>query len=286
MEEVPMAISANDVKTLRDRTNAPMMECKSALTEAGGDMDKAIDILRKKIKGLTAKFGAREMAEGRIATFVDQAAKIGAILEFRCETAPSAKAERFIGLANELAKQIAVKNPATVDDLLAQPSIVDDKRTVQDRVNDVSGVIRENMKPHRFVRLAGLLGDYVHHDGTQGVLLLVEGEKADAQLLRDVCMHIAAINPVAATKDDVPAETLAKESEIAREQTMSDPKNASKPANILDKIIEGKIKAWLAQNVLLDQPFVKDDSKTVGQLLASNGLKLVKYVRYKVGDLS
>ena len=281
-----MAISANDVKTLRDRTNAPMMECKSALTEAGGDMDKAIDILRKKIKGLTAKFGAREMAEGRIATFVDPAAKVGAILELRCETAPVAKADKFIGLANELAKQVAVKNAATVDEMLAQPSIVDSKQTVQDRVHDVFSLIRENMKPHRFVRLTGLTGEYVHHDGTQGVLLLVEGEKADTQLLRDVCMHIAAINPVAATKDDVPAEILAKETEIAREQTMSDPKNKSKPANIIDKIIEGRIKAWLAQNVLTDQPFVKDDSKTVGQLLAANGLKLVKFVRYKVGEIS
>src|SRR5437016_14489800 len=108
MEEYPMAISANDVKTLRDRTNAPMMECKAALTEAGGDMDKAIDLLRKKIKGLTAKFGAREMAEGRVATFIDLAARVGAILEFRCESAPVAKAERFIGLANELARQVAL----------------------------------------------------------------------------------------------------------------------------------------------------------------------------------
>lgn len=281
-----MAISANDVKTLRDRTNAPMMECKAALMATNGDMEKAIDHLRTKIKGLTAKFGARETAEGRIATFVDPAAKVGAILEFRCETAPVAKADKFIALANELAKQVAQKNPASVEELLAQASIADEKHTVQDRVHDVFSLIRENMKPHRFVCLTGLVGDYVHHDGTQGVLLQVEGEKADAQLLRDVCMHIAAINPMAATKDDVPAATLAKETEIAREQTMGDPKNKSKPANILDKIIEGRIKAWLAQNVLLDQPFVKDDSKTVGQLLASNGLKLVKYVRYKVGEIS
>src|SRR5260370_29826868 len=113
--ESKMAISANDVKTLRDRTNAPMMECKSALTEAGGDMDKAIDILRKKIKGLTAKFGARGMAEGRIATFVDPAAKLAAIVELRCETAPVAKADQFIALAGELAKQVALKDPATVE---------------------------------------------------------------------------------------------------------------------------------------------------------------------------
>jgi len=96
------------------------------------------------------------------------------------------------------------------------------------------------MKPHRFVRLSGLLGDYVHHDGSQGVLLLVEGEKAEPQVLRDVCMHIAALNPVSATKDDVPAETFAKETDIAREQTKNDPKNANKPANIIDKIVEGR----------------------------------------------
>ncbi len=280
-----MAISANDVKTLRDRTNAPMMECKAALNEAGGDMDKAVDILRKKIKGLTAKFGAREMAEGRVATFVDPAAMVGAILEMRCETAPVAKSEPFVVLANELAKQVALKNPVSVEELLAQPSIVDGKHTVQDRVHDVFNLIRENIKPHRFTRMTGLAGDYVHHDGTQGVLLLVEGAKAEPQLLRDVCMHIAAINPVAATKDDVPAATLTKEMEIAREQTMADPKNKNKPANIMDKIIEGKMKTWLAANVLLEQPFVKDDTKTVGQLLASAGLKLVKFVRYKVGDI-
>lgn len=281
-----MAISANDVKTLRDRTNAPMMECKAALNEANGDMDKAIDILRKKIKGLTAKFGSREMAEGRIGTFVDPAGKVAAIIEMRCETAPVAKADRFVALTNELAKQVAVKNPASVDELLGQPSIADASHTVQDRIHDVFNLIRENMKPHRFTRFTGLAGDYVHHDGTQGVLLLVEGEKADPQVLRDVCMHIAAINPLAATKDDVPAATLAKEQEIAREQTMADPKNKSKPANILDKIIDGKMKTWLAANVLLEQPFVKDDTKTVGQLLSSAGLKLVKFVRYKVGEIA
>jgi elongation factor Ts len=105
-------------------------------------------------------------------------------------------------------------------------------------------------------------------------------------LLRDICMHITARNPVSGSKDDVPAATIAKETEIARDQTMNDPKNKTKPANIIDKIIEGKMKTWLAENVLLEQPFVKDDTKTVGQLLASSGLKLVKFVRYKVGEVS
>jgi elongation factor Ts len=281
-----MAISANDVKTLRDRTNAPMMECKTALTETGGDMEKAVDWLRKKAGSKIGNFAARETAEGRVAVFIDPATSCGAIVEVRCETAPVSKTDQFIELAGEIAKQIALKNPANVDELLKQQSVAKPGKTIADRVMDVFQLIRENMRPHRFVRLTGLVGDYVHHDGSIGVLLQVEGAKADPQILRDVCMHITARNPVSASKDDVPAATLAKETEIAREQTMNDPKNKSKPANILDKIVEGKMKAWLAENVLLDQPFVKDDSKTVGQLLASNGLKLVKFVRYKVGEIS
>jgi elongation factor Ts len=281
-----MAISANDVKTLRDRTNAPLMECKTALNESGGDIEKAIDWLRKKAGSKIGNFAARETAEGRVAVFLDPATKSGAIVEVRCETAPVAKTDQFIQLTNDIAKQITMKNPANVEELLKMPCIDAPTKTIGDRVMDVFALIRENMKPHRFVRLMGLLGDYVHHDGSQGVLLQVEGEKADPQVLRDVCMHIAALNPVSGTKDDVPAEKLAKETEIAREQTMNDPKNKSKPANILDKIVEGKMKTWLAQNVLVEQPFVKDDSKTVGQLLASNGLKLKKFIRYKVGEIS
>ena len=281
-----MAISANDVKTLRDRTNAPMMECKTALNESGGDMEKAIEFLRKKAGSKIGNFAARETAEGRVAVFIDPAAKIGAIVELRCETAPVAKTDQFIQLASEIAKQIALKSPASVEDLLKEACVDHPGKTIADRVMDVFAILRENIRVHRFVRLTGLLGEYVHHDGTMGTLLLIEGEKADTQLLRDVCMHITARNPVSATKDDVPAATLAKETEIARDQTVNDPKNKSKPAQIIEKIIEGKMKTWLAENVLLEQPFVKDDTKTVGQLLTSNGLKLKKFVRYKVGEIS
>lgn len=281
-----MAISANDVKTLRERTNAPLMECKTALNESNGDIEKAIEFLRKKAGSKIGNFAARETAEGRIAICLDAATKVGAIVEVRCETAPVAKTDQFIQLANDVAKQIALKNPANVEELLKMAFVDQPAKTISDRIMDVFALIRENLKPHRFVRLSGLVGDYVHHDGSLGVLLQVEGEKADPQLLRDVCMHIAARNPVSASKDDVPPATLAKETEIAREQTVNDPKNKSKPANIIEKIIEGKMKTWLAENVLLEQPFVKDDTKTVGQLLASNGLKLVKFVRYKIGEVT
>jgi elongation factor Ts len=267
-------------------TNAPMMECKTALNEAGGDMEKAIEWLRKKAGSKIGNFSARETAEGRVAVYLDPASKAGAIVEVRCETAPVSKTDQFIALTNDIAKQIALKDPASVEALLEQPSVDQPAKKISDRVMDVFQLIRENMKPHRFTRLTGLLGEYVHHDGSVGVLLQVEGAQADPQMLRDVCMHITARNPVSATKDDVPAATLAKETEIARDQTVNDPKNKSKPANIIEKIIEGKMKTWLAENVLLEQPFVKDDTKTVGQLLASSGLKLVKFVRYKVGEIS
>jgi elongation factor Ts len=279
-----MSISAADVKALRDRTNAPMMECKAALTESGGNMENAIDLLRKKMKNIQATRGGRETAEGRIAVYVDEAKKVGAIVEMRCESAPVAKADHFKDLANEVAKQVALQNPANVEALLAQT--LPDGKTINDRIADVIGMIRENMKVQRFTRLTGLLGAYSHHDGTLGVLVLVEGTQGDPQVLRDVCMHIAARNPVSAVKEDVPAAVIEKEKEIARDQLANDPKNKGKPANIVEKILEGKMKTWFAENVLVEQPFVKDDSKTVGQLLAQHGLQMVKFVRYKVGEVS
>jgi len=281
-----MNISAAAVKALRDKTNLPMMDCKAALMEANGDPEKATEILRKKFKDAAVKRGERETAEGRVVAYIDPAQKVGAILELRCESAPVAKAEAFIQLANELAKQAALKDPKSVEALMALPAAAHSTYTMTDRMQEVVGQIRENMKVQRFTRLTGLLGEYCHHDGTVGVMVQVEGEKADPQLLRDVAMHVAARNPLAGRKEEISADVVNKETEIAREQIAADPKNKSKPANILEKIIEGKLKTWFAENVLVEQPFVKDDSKTVGQLLQEAGLKLVRFVRYKVGELS
>src|SRR5262249_28515912 len=279
-------ISATDVKKLRDRTNMPMMECKAALTEAGGDMEKAVDLLRKKHKDAADKRVAREAAEGRVVAYIDPGKQVGALLEMRCESAPVAKSEQFVQMCNDVVRHIALRNPASVEALLAQPLEGDSKKTVTDRINEVIGLIRETRKPARFVRLPGLLGSSCHHDGSVGVLLQVAGAQADPQLLRDVSMHIVAKNPVAARREDVSPDVLEKEKEIAKSQIAADPKNASKPANILDKIIEGKMKTWLAENVLIDQPFVKDDTKSIGDLLKSAGLQVVKFIRYKVGELS
>jgi elongation factor Ts len=280
-------ISAAAVKALRDRTNQPMMDCKAALIEAGGDMDKAVEFLRKKGRSIADKKGARETAEGRIGVYVDDTQTMGALVEMRCESPPVVKSDAFIQLANDIARQVALKGADSVEGLLAQPLVGDPKHTVADRINDTIGLIRENMKPARFTRLTGgLLGSYVHHDGSVGVLVQVEGEKADPQLLRDVCMHITAKNPVAARREDIPKEVVEKETEIARAQLAADPKNARKPANIQAMILEGKLKTWFAENVLVEQPFVKDDTKTVGELLRAHGLKMVKFVRYRVGEVS
>src|SRR5262249_6513192 len=146
-------ISAAAVNTLRKRTNAPMMECKAALTEANGDMEQAVEILRKKNSAIQAKKGERETAEGRIAVYIDPATQGGAIVELRCESAPVAKSEPFVQLANGIAKQTALKGATTVEALLAQPFVDDPQRTVHDRIGEVVGLIRENMKPARMARL-------------------------------------------------------------------------------------------------------------------------------------
>jgi elongation factor Ts len=278
-----MEITATLVKTLRDRTNLPMMECKKALAQTGGDIEKAIDYLRTNFKNVAVARVGRETAEGRIAAFVTPDMKSGALVEMRCESPPVVKSEAFVQLANDIARQVASKEPASIEALLAASFVGQPGKTIGDKIHDTIGLIRENMKPVRFKRLAGgLIGSYCYHTGSIGVLVQVEGATADPQLLRDVCMHITAKNPLAARREDVPAEAIAKEKEIALAQAAA----AGKPASIAEKIAEGKIKTWFSENVLVDQPFVKDDTKTIGELLKSAGLTLVGFVRFKVGEAS
>jgi elongation factor Ts len=279
-------ISAADVMKLRDMTGMQMMKCKEALVKANGDMQKAIEIIRMGNKDAVVKSAGRETAEGRIAAYIDPAAQVGALVEVRCESAPVAKNDLFVQLATDLAKQVALKDAKTPDELMAQPFVGDPKRTVAERIAELVGLMRENVKVARMQRLTGRLGSYIHHDGTVGVLVQVEGDKADPQMLRDVSMHVAAKSPLAARREDVAADKVAKETEIAKAQLDADPKNKSKPPQILEKILEGKLKTWFADNVLVEQPFVKDDTKTVGQLLGGAGLKMGRFVRYKVGEIA
>ncbi len=279
-----MHISAATVKQLRDRTNAPMMDCKDALSEANGDMERPSRSCARRTR--PSRPSAKARKRPRDASASSSIRPRRSAPSSRCAaSAPVAKSEQFVALANDLAKQVALKDPATVEELLGAALGRQPEKTVNDRIGEVIGIIRENMKPARLVRLTGQLGSYVHHDGTVGVLLQVEGDTADPQLLRDICMHITAQNPLVGRRDEVPAERIEKEKEIAQAQIREDPKNASKPANIIEKIAEGKLKTWFAENVLVEQPFVKDDTKTIGALLSGAGLKLVKFARLQVGQV-
>jgi elongation factor Ts len=284
-------ITAAMVNELRKRTDLPMMDCKAALVETQGNMENAILWLRERNTKLAVKTSLRETAEGRVAIYIDPAKKVASILDMRCESAPVAKSEQFIALANDIAKQIAETNPKMVDDLVASPFVGNPKQTITDRINEVIGLIRENMKPLRFDRLTGgTYGEYVHHDGTLGVLIEVTGkDTAPAEVLRDVCAHIAAMNPQYAKVEEVPADIVAREKALAQQQVDADPKSAGKPANILEKIVEGKLKTWYAEGVLLEQPIAnqaKYDKKTVGQVLKGAGVELSKFVRIKVGEVA
>jgi elongation factor Ts len=274
-------VPATEVKKLRDRTGVSIALCQKALTETNCDMEAAVVWLRERNKDAQDKLGQRETAEGRIGAFVDPVKRVGALIELRCESAPVAKSDLFIALSNDLAKHVAYHGEAPAEKLLEQPYLGEAGKTVNARIGEVVGLMRENVKVARMARREGLLGTYVHHDGKTGVLLQVEGASADPQLLRDVCMHIAAIKPIAATREQVPQHLVNQEMEIARHQAQETGKN--KPANIIEKIAEGKLRTWFAEKVLAEQPFVKDPSKTVGQLLAAAGLKPVDFVRLEVG---
>lgn len=279
-----MSINASDVMKLRDRTGMQMMKCKEALIKADGDMEKAIELLRAENKNAVVKSAGRETTEGRIGIFIDPATNTGGIIELRCESAPVAKNDLFVALANELAQQVAAHNPGSADEMLTQKFIVDPSKTVADRISELVGLMRENVKPERMAQMKGTLAHYVHHDGSVGVLLQVEGTPKDAQVLKDVCMHAAARGPIAALREHVPQDRVDKETEFARTQAEEQGKN--KPAEIINKIAEGKMRTWFAEIVLNEQPFVKDESKTVGQVLEAAGVKLVNFVRYRVGEVS
>lgn len=281
------AVTPQMVKQLRDRTDQPMGLCKQALDENTGDMDKAIDWLRERSKGVTAKREGNETAEGRVGVSVDNAAKVAAIVEMRCESAPSAKSDQFIALANDLAKAAAGSKAADAAALLTEPL---GTGTVQDRISDVVGIIREKMVLHRSQKLeGGVYGGYVHHDGSVGVLIECKGGAANDELLRDVAAHIAALNPPYATTADVPADVIEKEKGLVKADMDADPKNAGKPANILEKIAEGKLRTRLSEIVLSEQPMAnagKYPNTSVGAALKKAGLEPVRFVRFKVGAVA
>jgi elongation factor Ts len=281
------AVTPQLVKQLRDRTDQPMGLCKKALDMNEGDMQKAIDWLRTQNKNMGVAREGNETAEGRIGAFYDNTAKVASIIEMRCESAPSAKSDQFVALASDIAKFVASSKAADVPAVLGETH---GKGTVQDRINETVGVIREKMILQKFQRLSGgIYGSYIHHDGTVGVLIECKGTTPNDELLRDVSAHIAALNPPYVTTADVPKDVLEKEKGLVKADMDADPKNVGKPANILEKIADGKLRTRLAEVVLTEQPMangIKYPATTVGAALKKGGLEAVKFIRFKVGAVA
>ena len=272
------SISAAAVKALRERTGLPMMDCKRALQEAGGDEEAAIEALRKSGRKTMEKRAGRETSAGRIAVYTDMAAGVGAMVELACESAPVAANEEFVQLAGDLARQLATgPGAATADELLSQPSPSDSSRSLKQRFDDLNNRIREVFKLNRIVRIDASCGGYVHHNGEVGVLLQIEGD--DAEVAKDICMHVAAMRPLSVAKEDLDAEVVEKEREILSEAARAE----GKPESIIDKMVDGRMGNFFAERCLNEQPFVKDDKQTVGKVAQAAGIKVVRFVHWELG---
>jgi elongation factor Ts len=272
-------ITATLVRQLREETNLPMMDCKAALTEAGGDKEAAKDLLRKKGLKIQEGRGGRETAFGRFGIYAGLDKKTGAIVELKCESAPVAGSQEFIQLANDMAQQLATGTGATTaDELLAQPCPSQPGKTLRDIKDDMFNRIREVFNVGRMARIDGTCGGYSHNAGTvSGVLVQVEGGSDEAS--KDVSMHIAAMRPLAVNKEEVDPDVVAKERQILKDAALAE----GKPANIVDKMVEGRLKNFYAERVLLEQPFVKENSMSVGQYADSKGMKVKKFVHWELG---
>jgi elongation factor Ts len=271
-------ITAAAVKSLRDRTGLPMMDCKKALQEVDGDEDVAVEMLRKAGKQTMDKRAGRETSTGRVAIYSDMEAGVGTMIELLCESAPVASNEEFVALAEDLAKQLATgPGAATPDELLDQPSPSDPSKKLRDIFDDLNNRIREVFRLSRIARVDAACGGYVHHNGGVGVLLEVEG--TDAVLAKDICMHVAAMRPLVVAVEELDADMVAKEREILTEAARQE----GKPENIIGKMVEGRLRNFYAERCLNEQPYVKDDKQTVGQAANAGGLKAVRFIHWEVG---
>ena len=274
---------AKDVMALREMSGAGMMDCKKALTACEGDMDKAMDYLREKSLAASAKKAARIAAEGIVSSYVTDDHKVGAIVEVNCETDFVAKTDDFKALVNSVAKLVVEKNPADADELMALDC---GDGTVAEMVNRAVAKIGEKITIRRFARMEGQLVDtYIHLGGKIGVI--VAAKTADAEKARpavhDVAMHIAAAKPGVLHRDEVDPADLDKEREILRAQALNDPK--PKPANIIEKMVEGRIAKYYKEVCLLEQPFVKNPDQSIEQMLKEHGdVELAAFVRFEMGE--
>jgi len=286
-----MSISASQVKELREKTGAGMMDCKKALTEANGDFQKAIEILRKKGASVAAKRAERSANEGVVITKVSDDYSKGIILEVNCETDFVANSNDFIQFADFVLNAIEVYNPKNLDELF---SLTHEGKSLKDTLTDIIGKIGEKIEVSRFAVESsenGVLVGYIHHGSKLGVLVKADnvkevGKEDLALILKDVAMQIAAMKPDYIAPENVPAEVIEKEKEIYREVA----KKEGKPENILEKIAEGKLKKYYEENTLVEQAYIKDNTKTIGDLIKeynkkySSDAKITLFHRFHLSD--
>ncbi len=273
-------ISAAAVKAFRERTGLPLMDCKQALMESGGDEDLAFEVLRKKGKQLADKRSDRETAFGRFGQYIGTDKKVGAMVELLCESAPVVSNEQFVQLAQDLAQQLATGPGAkTAEELLAQPSPSKKGMTLGEQKEEMFNRIREVFNVGRMIRVDGTCGGYHHNAGTTaGVMVKIEGGNNEAA--KDVSMHIAAMKPQVLNKEDIAAEQVDKEREILRQAALAE----GKPAAIVDKMVEGRLRQYCAERALVEQPFVKDDKVSVGQYAKGHDMKVLGFWHWIIGE--
>lgn len=288
-----MAFTSKDVMALREKTGVGMMDCKKALQESDGDMEKAIDYLREKGLAKQAKKASRVAAEGMAYATVDYDKKVGVVVEINSETDFAAKSDNFVNFVKEIADVIICENPADVDALLASNV---NGQTVADLLRDKVMVIGENLSIRRFVRYEGDCVAYVHGGGRIGVLVkfdadaAVSGSEALIECGKDVAMQIAALNAPYLDEASVPADVVEREKEVQLALIKNDPKNANKPEMVLEKMITGKMRKYFEENCLVNQAFVKDGNLTVGQYVeqqakaVGGAMTLVSFVRFEKGE--
>ncbi|MEN6457506.1 MAG: translation elongation factor Ts [Thermoguttaceae bacterium] len=274
-------ITAATVKSLRERTGLPMMDCKKALQDAAGDVDKAIELLRKGGAKLMEKRSGRATTSGRIAVYLSPDGKRGAMVDLRCESAPVAANQEFTQLANDLAQQLAEgPGAATPDELLAQPSPSGKATSLKQQLDDLMNRIREVFRVERVMRLVdSQIGGYAHHNAAAGVLLEFEG--TNAEIARDICMHVAAMRPQVTTRTELDPAEVNKEREILSAAA----RNEGKPESIIAKMVEGRLRDFYATRCLEDQPIaneMKFGKKTVGEAAKEAGMKLVRFVHWEL----
>jgi elongation factor Ts len=275
-----MAITAAQVKELRERTGSGMMECKKALVDAGGEMDAAIEILRKTGLAKADKKAGRVAAEGLIAVGIGDDERSAALVEVNCETDFVAKKAEFQDFANAVARRILAANPPDIEALLAVPLQEPGDTSVELARKSLIASLGENINVRRFVRREATSGALAHYQHGLRIGVLVELAGGDAALARDIAMHIAASRPQYCTEADVPADVIDRERGIFAAQAEA----SGKPANIIERMVEGRIRKFLAEITLLGQPFVKDPDQTVAQRLKKAGASVVGFERMELGE--